>query len=115
MRNKIHILKIRKANEDIFRAIKNGRKKIETRAAIPKYTKVETGDALKFVCGENSSTKRVKSVKIFRTIKTLLKTYKSQEISPSIKTEKDLEKMYYSFPNYKKKLKKYGLIAFKLG
>ena len=43
----------------------------------------------------------------------MLKKYKIEEINPFVKSEEELKKMYYSFPNYKEKIIKFGLVAFK--
>ena len=101
-------------NRDIFLAIKNGWKKIETRAASKKFSAIKTGDKLILICGKEKIERKVKRVRVFKTIKTLLKKYKPQEINPKAFSEKDLTKMYCSFPGYKEKIKKYGLIAIEL-
>lgn len=48
MRSKI--IKFRATDRDIFRAIVEGKKKIETRAATSKYRDIRIGDTLIFVC-----------------------------------------------------------------
>ena len=60
MGNRVIQVKFRKADEDIFKAIKNGVKKIETRAA--------TG-------GKNHFKKKAKKVYIFKNIAEMLKKY----------------------------------------
>lgn len=112
--NKKHTLKFNIINRYIFDAIKNGQKKVETRAGSPRYFDIQKGDTLIFVCGKDRFEKKVKKVRKFKSIKTLHKTYKPQEINPKTKTVADSEKMYYSFPGYREKIKKYGLIVFEL-
>jgi ASC-1-like (ASCH) protein len=112
--NKILKLKIREQDGYIFNAIKNGKKKIETRAATKKYKKVAVGDIIEFVCGKHRFKKQVESAENFRTISGLLKKYKPQQINPAVKTNKELREMYHNFPNYKEKIRKYGLVAWKL-
>lgn len=114
MPNKILKLKIRSQDKYIFDAIKNGRKKTETRAATEKYRKAAVGDTIEFVCGKNRFKKRIESVEIFRTINELLKKYKPRQINPAVKTAMELRKMYHSFPNYKEKIRRYGLVAWQL-
>jgi ASC-1-like (ASCH) protein len=104
-------LRFREKNRDIFEAIKQGRKKVETRAATQKYRKISSGDTIFFICGKDSSKKEVKSVEIFNDIDELLLNHKIKEIAPDINTKEELEKMYNSFPGYKEKIKKFGLIA----
>jgi len=107
-------LVIRESDRDIFEAIKKGRKKMETRAATPKYREVEAGDELVFTCGGKKLSKCVLSARVFKTIGSLLKEYQVKDINPAFKTEKELKKMYQSFPGYAEKIKKYGLIALEL-
>lgn len=114
MRNKKIILRFRRINRDIFLAIKNNKKKIETRAASKKFRSIKTGDKLIFVCGKEKIERYAKKARVFKTIKALLKKYKPREINPKAFSEKEITKIYYSFPKYKEKIKKYGLIAIEL-
>ena len=100
--------------QDIFEAIKSGNKKVETRAATDTYTKIQVGDRLKFVCDKESFQRSVAKIKLFKTITAILKDYSPQEINPKTKTKSETIDMYYSFPNYRDKIKKYGLVAFEL-
>ncbi|OGF87223.1 hypothetical protein A3B19_03230 [Candidatus Giovannonibacteria bacterium RIFCSPLOWO2_01_FULL_46_32] len=50
--NKKIILRFRAINQDIFLAIKNGRKKIETRAASKRFRSIKSGDKLILICGK---------------------------------------------------------------
>ncbi len=94
-----------------FGAIKSRIKKVETRAATDKYRKIKTGDSLVFVCGKNKFERAVKSVKVFSNIDAMLKKYKIKEIMPNKKSRKELEEAYYSYPDYKEKIEKVGLVA----
>jgi ASC-1-like (ASCH) protein len=107
-------LRFREVDRDIFEAIRKGKKKVETRAASPRFIKMKTGDCLKLVCGKDSFEKRVKKARIFKTISAMLKKYKAKEINPLAKSKNDLESMYDSFPNYREKIKKYGLMVLEL-
>jgi len=111
---KLKQLRFRVKNQDIFEAVKNGTKKVETRAATRKFRDIKRGDCLLLVCGKEIIKKRVKGVKISKTIKDVLKEYGAEEIIPSAKSLADLEKICYSFPDYRRKIKKYGLIALEL-
>lgn len=108
-------LRFRTVDKDIFEAIKNGRKNVETRAATARYKNIKKGDALTLVCGKDKFQKIIKTVKTFKTIRALLKKYKPSEINPNLKSAKELEEMYNSFPGYREKIKKSGLIALELG
>jgi ASC-1-like (ASCH) protein len=111
---KKHILKIAKDGKYIFDAIFSGEKKVETRAFSVKYNKIKVGDVLVFSCGKERFDKVVKKVENFKSIKALVKKYSPIKINPKCKTEKELEDMYYTFPDYKEKIKEFGLIAFTL-
>ncbi len=107
-------LRFREIDKNIFEAVRSGKKKIETRAATEKYRQIKKEDKLMMVCGKEKFEKQVKNAKTFKTVKSLLKNYKPSQINPAIKTEKELREMYYSFPDYREKIKKYGLIALEL-
>lgn len=108
------VLRFRSIDKDIFNALKNGKKKVETRAATKKYANVRPGEILKFICGRESFEKKVSKVLVFRNIGALLRKYKPKEINPEIKTKRALEYMYYGFSGYREKIKKHGIIAFEL-
>lgn len=108
------ILKFRTVNRDVFKAIINGKKNIETRAATPKYREVKVGDVLTLVCGRDQADMKVVSVELFRTIGALLKKYKPLEINPKTETVKEARAMWHSFPGYDEKIKQFGLVAWKL-
>ena len=114
MGNKKIILRFRAVNRDIFLAIKSRRKKIKTRAASKKFSSIKTGDKLILICGKERIERKAKKVRVFKTIKALLKKYKLREINPKTLSEKETTKMLYSFAGYKEKIKKYGLVAIEL-
>jgi ASC-1-like (ASCH) protein len=109
------ILRFREINRDIFEAIKNGTKSVETRAASPKFSGVKAGDVLVFKCGKDKFEKTVKKAKLFKGVKEILKDYRIKQINPYFHSADELEKMYKSFPGYVQKIKKYGLIAIEFG
>jgi len=114
MKNKIYALRFRAVDRDIFEAIKSGKKKIETRAAIANYRKIGRGDTIVFVCGQKKIKKEVAQAELYKTIGALFKHYKIKDIFPSLATISEVRRTYYSFPNYREKLKKYGLIAWRI-
>ncbi|MBI4992054.1 MAG: ASCH domain-containing protein [Candidatus Harrisonbacteria bacterium] len=107
-------LKFREVDRDIFEAVKSGRKTVETRAATERYKNIKVGDTLILICGKNKLEKKIKRVKVFKTITALLKKYKAKQINPNVRSGEELEKMYYTFPDYKEKIRKSGLIAMEL-
>ena len=108
------ILRFKTINLDIFEAIKDRKKKVETRAATERYRNIKVGDTIKLVCGKKSFEMKVKKVKIFKTITAILKKYKPEIINPKTHTVKEARAMWYGFPRYKEKIRKYGLIALEL-
>lgn len=108
---KKYVLRFRAVNKDIFDAIKEGKKKIETRAATIKYRNIKAGDVVILSCGTQKFEKRVRSVRIFKTVRAMLRSYKPKEINPKVSTESELIDIYYSFPGYRNKIKKFGIIA----
>ncbi|MDD5251856.1 MAG: hypothetical protein PHT12_04465 [Patescibacteria group bacterium] len=98
-------------NRDSFVAIRDGRKKIETRAAIEKYRVISPGDRVLFTCGKERFTRRVTDVRRFRGVAALVRKYGVRRINPNVHTEKELQNLYRSFPGYREKLRKHGLIA----
>ncbi|MAG59917.1 hypothetical protein CMO96_03970 [Candidatus Woesebacteria bacterium] len=112
--SKVHTLRFRAADQEIFSAIKNGKKKVETRASSTRYESITKGDILRFVCGKLEFQKRTSAVKKFGSVKAMLREYKPMEINPNIKTASELKKMYNSFSGYREKIKRYGLLALEL-
>jgi len=106
-----HTFRIREKDRKIFDALYKGTKKIETRAATKRYRSIKAGDIIKFVCGGHTFERKVKKVKIFKTVRSLLKNYKPKDINPEAETKKDLEAMYSSFPQYAGKIREHGILA----
>ena len=110
---KEHVLRFRAANIG-FLNIKNGSKKIETRAGTVRFRKIGKGDILVLVCGKEKLKKKVLSVTKFESILALFKTYPIKDVMPEMKSIEEATARYYSYPGYEEKIKKFGLIAFKL-
>lgn len=104
-------LVFREINRDIFEAILNGSKKVETRAASPQYQNFKKGEKITLVCGDQKEKKTIKSVHYFKSIDEMLTKYKVSDINPYCKTENELKEVYLSFPNCEENLKEYGLVA----
>lgn len=109
-----HNLVIREVDRQIFDQIKSGKKDVETRAAIEKYQKVRAGDVLVFVCGQDRLERKVTRVSHFKDIDSLVSQYDLERIMPAAATLEKAKAIWYSFPNYKAKIKQFGLIAFEL-
>lgn len=109
-----YTLRFRAINRDTFDAIRDGRKKVETRAATVKYRDIKVGDTIVFVCGKDKFERRVKTATRLKTIAAMLKKYSVRDINPQCATANELRDMYYAFPGYREKIKKFGLIALEL-
>jgi len=109
-----HTLRFRTVNKDIFLDIKKGRKTVETRAATERYQNIKAGDTLVLVCGKEKIEKKIKKVKLFKTIATLLNAYSLKRIMPNLNSAKEWRKELYTYPDYKEKIKKFGLVALEL-
>lgn len=111
---KKHILKIREVDKIVFDSIKNKEKTIETRANTEKYQKIKKGDILIFTCGNEKIEKEVKLIKYFKSINQMVKMIDFKKIMPFVNSIEEMKNVYYSFPKYKEKIKKFGLVAFYL-
>jgi ASC-1-like (ASCH) protein len=111
---KKHILKIRQVDKVFFEVIKEGRKTIESRAAIDRYRKIKEGDVLVFVCGSEKLEKKVKKVEYYKTIEEMTKVINFKKVMPFVDSIEEMKKVYFSFPDYKQKIDKFGLVVFKL-
>lgn len=105
------LLVFNKINKEIFEMLRDGRKRIETRAATSKYQGIEKGEIITFSCSGERFEKEVKKVTHFTSIDELLKKYKPTDINPTRKTKEEIIEMYHSFPGYKEKIEKEGIIA----
>lgn len=100
-----------KINKEIFEALRDGTKKVETRAGTPKYRKIKEGQTVSFSCDGEIFEKIVRKVSFVDSIKELLTLYVPQDIHPNLTTEEEIVSMYHSFPGYEEKIKKSGLVA----
>ena len=104
----------------------DGRKKIETRACSPNeekdYGQIEKGDLLIFYPLDNFSL-RIEHDKIsfiageirkYSSVEEMLKHENLKDILPDSNSLEDALKVYYSFPRYKERIAKYGIVAIDL-
>lgn len=109
-----HRLVFRASDKAEFQTIVDGRKSIETRAATPKYLKVETGDTLVISCGGEKIEKVVQHVSIYDSIDSLLANERLADIMPLARDEAEARKAWHSYPGYDEKIAKYGLVAWRI-
>lgn len=107
-----HVARFRQVDKKLFEDIKTGRKTVETRAATVRYQNYIRGDQIKFVCGQESVTKKISAVSHFPTIVSLFKKISLSAVMPEAKTVAEATKIYYRFSSYKEKITKFGLVAF---
>jgi len=105
MKDKIHKLKIRAIDRGIFEDIKNGLKKIETRAAIAGYCKIKKGDKIVFVCGQEKIEKKIEEAALYKNIGDLFKHYGVKDIFPRLTTVGEATKNIIVFLTIAKKLR----------
>lgn len=91
--------------------LRDGRKRVETRAATSKYQNIKVGEVISFFCDGKIFEKEASKVTHFSSIDALLKKYKPVDINPTRKTKEDIVKMYHSFPRYEEKIKEFGIVA----
>ncbi len=111
---RIWTFRFRTADEDNFNEVKRGLKIVETRANTERYRNIKMGDFLVLVCGKERLKKKVKRVRRFKTIAAMLCAIPSKKIMPSVSSPKEMRRIYYGYPGYKEKSKKFGLVAMEL-
>lgn len=111
---KTHTLPFAAKDFDIWQLIKDGKKKVETRAGGPKYQHIKSGDNLVLSCKGKKFKKHIKKVTHFKTLTALFKMYKPETIHPGIGGVKELIAKLNSFTGYKERIKQYGMLAFEL-
>ncbi len=110
----IRVVRFRQTDKQLFADIKSGRKTVETRAATKNYANLVAGDSLKFVCGQETTIKKIIKVNHFSSIDDLFKNVPVKNVMPEAKNIARAKKIYYSFPGYQAKISQLGLIAFYL-
>jgi ASC-1-like (ASCH) protein len=109
---KRHTLRFNIEHRQSFDNVKNGSKRVETRAATIRYRHIKAGDHITFICGASKFSRTVRKAAFFRTISALFKKYSLHDVRPDVQTKKEMVDIWYSFPNYKEKIAKHGLMAF---
>jgi ASC-1-like (ASCH) protein len=107
-------LRFRQTDKKIFDEIKAGSKEYETRAATVRYLPIKEGDTLTLVCGKDRMVKRISKKFHWPSIDSMLKEIPFKKIMPSVDSIDEMKKVYASYPGYTDKIKKHGLLGFKL-
>jgi ASC-1-like (ASCH) protein len=107
-----HHAQIAAENSEIFAALLDGRKPIETRAATPKWQAVKPGDDLEMSCSSDSAIFTVTRIEHYPTIEEMFAVIPVSQIIPGVDSVEAARDVYYSFPGYKEKLAEWGILAF---
>lgn len=100
-----------KKDKYIFDAIRDGSKRVETRAATAKYKNILIGEKIVFSCDGKAFEKVVAKVTRFKSVDEMLKVYTPSDISTKDRTKEELKAKIYSFPGYEEKIKEFGIVA----
>ncbi len=111
---KKRILKFRTKDKNLFDQVVKGQKTVETRANTPRYSSIKAGDTLVIVCGKEKINKSVKSVQHFKNIDAMVRKISIDSIIPGVKSLGEAKKVYFSFPGYKEKIERFGIVAFEI-
>ena len=109
---KTWILRFRARDRKNFEEVRRGLKIVETRAATERYRKIQAGDQLVFVCGRARLAKLVKRSKHFDSIGAMFRAVGYKKIMPSASSAIEVRKIYYGYPGYKEKIRKFGIVVF---
>lgn len=108
---KRHRLVLRASDQEIFDQIKSGEKSIETRAATTRYAKIQAGDELEFVCGQDKVIKAILAVVRYDTVESIFQSADWSRVMPGVDSLDEAKRIYYSYPGYEDKIDRHGLIA----
>ena len=104
----------REIDRPSFDRIKSGDKTIETRAGLPEYNGIKPGDVLKISCGEDVINKKVVEVNHFSSLEELIDKIGLEDIMAAGTTRDEAIARWNSFPGYPERIKKHGIIAWRL-
>lgn len=107
-------LRFRAVDKNNFEDVRSGLKSVETRAASVKYQPIQKGDTLTFVCGKDRFSKTITKKMHFKSIDAMFKKIPFKKIMPDLDSEEESITRYYSYPNYREKIEKFGILAFEL-
>lgn len=108
------MLRFRTEDAANFEAIKDGRKSVETRAATVRYANIKPRDSLTIVCGDQRIERAVTKVRKFKNPHDLFAYYSFKQVMPDASSEGEAVEVYGSYPAYKEKIRKHGLIALEM-
>ena len=110
----IWTVRFRTVDRHNFDEMRDGLKNIETRAASEKYDSIKVGVVFRFVCGKQVLEKKIVRKRHFSSIGAMLKAIPYKKIMPFKNSVREVYAAYYSYPNYKEKIRAKGIFAFYL-
>ena len=111
---KIHTLKFEEMDRVRFQEIRDGLKKIETRAADERYSSIEEGDEIVFTCGADSFTKKVGKTYQWPTVEVMLADVPLEHVMPGLRTVEEAKSRYAAYPGYLERIQQGGILGFEL-
>lgn len=112
---KIHTIKFDEADRARFDEVKEGRKKIETRAPNEKYDSIKEGDEIMFKCGDAQPfTKKVTKIYRWPTVETMFSEVSLEEVMPGLLTIEEAKNRYATYRGYTERIEKGGILGFRL-
>lgn len=105
------VLRFRAKDKILFDQIVSGEKTVETRANTSRYSPMKRGAFLVLICGKE---KQIKSVRRYKSIDEMAKAIEIQKVIPNIKSVEEAKKIYFSFPGYREKIERFGIVAFEI-
>lgn len=111
---KTHNIKFEEKDRVRFKEIKDGIKKVETRATNEKYDSIREGDKILFTCGKDSFYKRIKKIYHWPTIEAMFTEVPIEKIMPGLITIEEVRSRYATYPGYTERIQRGGILGFEL-
>ena len=113
-------------NLGLYDALLQGRKTVDTRAPFPAnpqkdYSRIREGDVLIFHAVDNNYNRMpelkymVSYATAYPSIEKMLEKESLNDIFPDVGSVEKAVKIWHSFPAYRERIKRYGIIAIGLG
>jgi len=103
--------------EKYIALIKQGKKTVEARVAIPMFQNWQEGDKIRFFSRRNSHIKvsaKIVGKAHYKTFRQMLKAEGVEKVIPEISNIYEGERIYLKIPKYAEREKQYGVLAFRI-
>ena len=108
------VLRIREEDRAIFAALVDGSKRIETRAASPKYRDLKEGDTLIFSCGADRLETTIARAYRWPSIVAMFGDIAYTDVFPDAVSVDDAASRWDAFPGDAEKIRAYGLVGWEM-